>query len=231
MAATKKGAPDKGRAGEIRDDKTSSGKEARRRAILNAAKKIFAEKGFHGTNVSDIVKAVGIAQGTFYLYFDDKRHVFSVLMDEMLNSTMKLLTLKEPQSDFRTVEDIEKAIERMSRPMVKFFDENRDLVKIFFREAQGSALGFDEKIDQFYDRLTQLSSAYFEYARQKGLLHSDASSDIVATMMVGGSEKLLYRWATGKLDMTSEELLQQAAKFGLHALFKTRALTGSGSKA
>ncbi len=209
-----------------RDEKTRSGKEARRRAIINAAKKIFAEKGFHSTNVSDIVKQVGIAQGTFYLYFDDKRHVFSVLMDEMLGASVKLFTVKEPQSEFRTVEDIERSIERMSRPMIKFFDENRDLVKIFFREAQGSALGFDEKIDQFYDRLMRLASVYFEVARTKGLIHSDVNPEIAATMMMGGIEKLLYRWATGRLNLTSEELIHESSRFGLHALFRTRGLSG-----
>lgn len=213
-----------------KDEKARSGKEVRRRAIINAAKKIFAEKGFHSTNVSDIVKAVGIAQGTFYLYFDDKRHVFSAIMDEMLSATVKLLTIREPQSEFRSVEDIEKSIERISRPLVKFFDENRDLVKIFFREAQGSGLGFDEKIDQFYDRLTQLSSMYFEVARKKGLIHTDVNAEIAAVMMLGGSEKLLYRWAIGKLDMTSEELMHQASRFGLHALFRTRSLPSSGGK-
>lgn len=195
---------------------------------MNAARKIFAAKGFHATNVSDIVKEVGIAQGTFYLYFDDKRHVFSALMDEMLANSVRLLTVKEPQSEFRTVEDIERAIERMSRPMVKFFDENRDLVKIFFREAHGSALGFDEKIDQFYDRLVQLSSVYFEVARKKGLVHGDVDPSIAAIMMIGGLEKLLYRWANGRLELTSEELLHQVSMFGMHALFRTRALPAGG---
>ena len=47
-------------------------REARRAALVSAAATVFAQRGVANTAVSDIVKAGGVAQGTFYLYFDSK---------------------------------------------------------------------------------------------------------------------------------------------------------------
>ncbi len=47
-------------------------REARRAALVSAAAIVFARRGVANTAVSDIVKAAGVAQGTFYLYFDSK---------------------------------------------------------------------------------------------------------------------------------------------------------------
>jgi AcrR family transcriptional regulator len=47
-------------------------REARRAALVSAAATVFAQRGVANTAVSDIVKAAGVAQGTFYLYFDTK---------------------------------------------------------------------------------------------------------------------------------------------------------------
>ncbi len=44
--------------------------------ILDAAFDLFSEKGFHGTNSNEIAKKAGVAIGTFYAYFPDKKPVF-----------------------------------------------------------------------------------------------------------------------------------------------------------
>ncbi len=47
-------------------------KEQKREAILDAAIRVFAEKGFHGSRISDVAKEAGVAEGTIYLYFKNK---------------------------------------------------------------------------------------------------------------------------------------------------------------
>lgn len=57
--------------------------EARRGDLISAARKVFAEKGVANSAVSDIVKAAGVAQGTFYLYFKTKNDLVNALVDQM----------------------------------------------------------------------------------------------------------------------------------------------------
>lgn len=68
---------------------TSARSKADRRAeILSAARKVLAQKGFHETNVSDIVAKAGVSQGTFYLYFSSKASLISALNAELLNGIL-----------------------------------------------------------------------------------------------------------------------------------------------
>jgi len=56
---------------------------ARRAELVSAAAAVFAERGVTNTAVSDIVKAAGVAQGTFYLYFATKDDVLLAVVEQM----------------------------------------------------------------------------------------------------------------------------------------------------
>jgi AcrR family transcriptional regulator len=49
---------------------------------MEAGIAVFAEKGYQRTKVSDVARRAGVAQGTFYLYFDSKKSLFLSLLDE-----------------------------------------------------------------------------------------------------------------------------------------------------
>jgi AcrR family transcriptional regulator len=57
-------------------------RDARRAELTAVAVSVFAERGVANTAVSDIVKAAGIAQGTFYLYFDTKDDIVMAVVDQ-----------------------------------------------------------------------------------------------------------------------------------------------------
>lgn len=60
---------------------TASQKEQRRRLILDAAKRIFAAKGFAAATLKDIVEEAGMSRGWIYLYFQTKEEIFEALLD------------------------------------------------------------------------------------------------------------------------------------------------------
>ncbi|TAL37834.1 MAG: TetR/AcrR family transcriptional regulator [Spirochaetes bacterium] len=47
-----------------------------RERILKAAERLFAKKGYHGTNSNEIAAAAGVSTGSFYAYFPDKKLLF-----------------------------------------------------------------------------------------------------------------------------------------------------------
>jgi len=57
--------------------------EATRQRVLEAAERVFGDRGYHGTSVTEITKAAGVAQGTFYLYFRGKKEIYLDLVDEV----------------------------------------------------------------------------------------------------------------------------------------------------
>ncbi len=57
-------------------------KEESRRKLLDAARDLFIQKGYHDTRPQDIAKLAGVGHGTFYLHFTDKRACFLAFVDE-----------------------------------------------------------------------------------------------------------------------------------------------------
>lgn len=57
-------------------------KASNRQAIIDAARRVFAELGYGATTVRDIIRATDLASGTFYNYFKSKEEVFQALQDE-----------------------------------------------------------------------------------------------------------------------------------------------------
>ena len=60
------------------------GGPAKRDRILRAAIKIFSQKGFFNSKVSDIAQAAGVADGTIYLYFKNKDDLLISLFEEKM---------------------------------------------------------------------------------------------------------------------------------------------------
>src|SRR5258708_31188538 len=58
----------------------------RRQKILQHARDVFARRGYHAAKIEEIVATAGIARGTFYLYFDDKRAIFEEIVDRTIAS-------------------------------------------------------------------------------------------------------------------------------------------------
>jgi AcrR family transcriptional regulator len=77
--------------------------KARRNQILDAATKVFAEKGFHPTTIKDIAKEAGIADGTIYNYFDNKTALMIGIFDRLNESDKRVEDFaKFTEVDFRS---------------------------------------------------------------------------------------------------------------------------------
>jgi AcrR family transcriptional regulator len=66
---------------------TSKGRQTRQ-AIEQAARKLFAERGFHGTTLADITSAAGKSPAVFYRYFDDKEDLLAALAESFLHEVV-----------------------------------------------------------------------------------------------------------------------------------------------
>jgi AcrR family transcriptional regulator len=107
-------------------------REARRAQLVSAAATVFTERGVGSATVGDIVKAAGVAQGTFYLYFDSKDDAvlavaerFGDVMIEGIERAVaapdsdaveKLLALRDVFDDSATLADAAELVEIMHHP-------------------------------------------------------------------------------------------------------------------
>jgi AcrR family transcriptional regulator len=70
-----------------RDTFTAKGHQTRE-AIERAARKLFAERGFHGTTLADITSAAGRSPAAFYRYYADKEDLLAVLAESFLRDVV-----------------------------------------------------------------------------------------------------------------------------------------------
>ena len=66
----------------VRMGKRARAKEANRRAILDAARVVFARIGYEAANIRDIIRETNLASGTFYNYFKSKEEVFEAIAND-----------------------------------------------------------------------------------------------------------------------------------------------------
>lgn len=74
---------------------------ATRQALEDAARTLFAQRGFHGTTLADITAAAGKSTAVFYRYFTDKEDLLTALAEDFL-SELADLPSAGPEDDFFT---------------------------------------------------------------------------------------------------------------------------------
>ncbi len=85
--------------------------DERRRELVRAARELFVEKGYEATAVSDIVRKVGAAQGTFYWYFSSKQDALLAVHREMMEEVMTLVRAIVASESLTALEKLRHAYE------------------------------------------------------------------------------------------------------------------------
>jgi len=65
-----------------REKPDTSLESAKRRQILDGARRVFLADGFDGASMNDIARVAGVSKGTLYVYFDSKEALFEALIRE-----------------------------------------------------------------------------------------------------------------------------------------------------
>jgi AcrR family transcriptional regulator len=143
-----------------------AGKEQRREAILAAAKRVFAKKGFHATTVADVAKAAKISYGSIYWYFESKDALFHGLMDSeelALRSHIDAAMGGMPPGAGG-----EEIFRIGVRATFDFFEADRDAVKLLFRDALVLDGPFDRHLAGIYEGFIGDIETTIESAQKSG---------------------------------------------------------------
>src|SRR5271156_4265462 len=109
-------------------------KAERRQQILNHARDVFAKRGYHAAKIDEIVAAAGVARGTFYLYFEDKRAIFEEIVDRTIARIGMAILRVDPKDKARTVDA---QIRENIRRVVELLLEDHATTKILLSDALG----------------------------------------------------------------------------------------------
>ncbi len=164
-------------------------RDRRSEQLLEAARQVFAKKGYHAATVDDITRAAGVAKGTFYLYFGEKPAIFYELIHRFFELVTKLG--RSVSQDAQTPADYYQQVERAATALTELFRDNRDLVRLVYRES----MGLDDKLEQmvrdFYRGLAKVEADNIRLGMSLGLFREDLEPMVVAYAHIGLIERVL----------------------------------------
>ena len=125
--------------------------EQRRGDILDAATRVFAEKGIQSATIADITHAAGVAKGTFYLYFDSKDQLVGALKAKMVDDI-----LAHSSGLYAQVgrEDWWALVDTFAESYVDFMLEHREMCQIMAQE--GISPESDPAFAECYARIDEM---------------------------------------------------------------------------
>ncbi len=152
----------------------------RRAQLLACAREVFAERGYHGASIDDVIRAAGVARGTFYNYFDSKRAVFQVVLEDLFEVIWSSISSIEVNGATSVSDQIECNV----RSLCFTLDDSRDHLRILFNEAAGLDSESDAALASFYDKSHARLSLAFRNGQALGFV-VERDPDVLALCTIG----------------------------------------------
>jgi TetR/AcrR family fatty acid metabolism transcriptional regulator len=176
----------------------------KRERILAAAISVFAQKGFYATRVSEIAKAAGVADGTIYLYFENKEDVLVSIFRDRIGQLVEVL-----KKEIAEAETVEEQIRRIVELQLGLLEGQRDLAEVVtVNLRQSSSLLKQYAVPLFRDYLDVIAGVIAE-GQEQGAFRKDLNPKIAARALWGGLDGIALTWALTDPDPTK---LRKAAQ-------------------
>jgi TetR/AcrR family transcriptional regulator, fatty acid metabolism regulator protein len=179
----------------------------KRRAILDAAVRVFARQGFHTCRVSDIADEAGVAYGLVYHYFPSKDEVLNTLFLERWDVLLSAIVELDAQ-DIPAREKLHAIVSFI----VDSYRHDPELMKVIIVEVTRAANTFGQthlaKIREAYE----LIAGIVRKAQDRGEFKPGVTPEFAAMAFYGAIEQVLTGWIFAVLP-TGEVDFEQAKRF------------------
>jgi TetR/AcrR family transcriptional regulator, fatty acid metabolism regulator protein len=158
----------------------------KRALILEAAVKTFADKGFHGTRVSDIAQEAGIAYGLIYHYFKNKEEILNAIFREKWDIFLQIL-----RSIDRDNRDLRSKLQAIAG---FFFDSYRqlpELMEVLVLEILHSSRFLEDKNLEAFQEAFHIMDAIFRQGQEQGTVAGDVDPRVASLIFLGSIETTL----------------------------------------
>lgn len=188
-----------------------------RQRILDAARAVFAEKGFGKATAEEISTKAGVGYGTFYLYFSDKRQALHTILSDVDDKLYQLG--EENVAKYRSGLG---ALATIKATIGSFFDnfrDNADILKICM-ELSATDPDFKQQHDEVRGRLTRRMKDHLIKGLELGNARK-VNSEIASVALAGLIETIANEWFFDNKDWDREEVINTVSKLYFNAVVKS----------
>ncbi|WP_209972598.1 TetR/AcrR family transcriptional regulator [Paenibacillus eucommiae] len=163
---------------------------------MDVALKLFAQKGYPNTKISEIVAAANVAQGTFYWYFKSKQEIVIQLIAEGQESLLKVIS-QGYRKQGGTVEDMVQASTQLMNDLLNFAESNRHLMALLFIEGKSGDEAIRKATTEVLVAIEQAFRRNIERAVELNMLPNTIDIPLRASILAILIEGMISRWLFG----------------------------------
>ena len=170
--------------------------------IIEAAARVFAQKGYAGSSVADIAVKAEIGKGTIYAYFDSKEDLFFAVFEWFMLQTGTAAKVSVSHLGGSATQ----RLEVLSDSIMGMWDEIQDVFTLtieFWAASSSSQIRdrFKEAFRRLYNEFRGLVVALIRDGIERGEFRSDVDSASIAAALVGTWDALFIQaWFEKKFD-------------------------------
>jgi len=161
----------------------------KRKAILQAAIEVFAQKGFHRSRVADIARRAGVADGTIYLYFASKDDILITIFEEKMTEL-----LREARKAIDDVSDPRDKLQRFAEFHMSQVEENRDFSSVFQVELRLSNKFMKEYAPRRLREYLDIIGDIVREGQDHGVFRKDSNPIVVRRAFFGALDEIAMQW-------------------------------------
>ncbi|MGI8638724.1 MAG: TetR/AcrR family transcriptional regulator [Pyrinomonadaceae bacterium] len=165
----------------------------KREAILRAAIKVFAQKGYFNSKVADIAGEAGIADGTVYLYFKSKDEILHSIFDRAMENF-----ISEGKREIAEIEEPDKRLRRIAELHLEKLGADRDLAIVFQVELRGSTKFMEEFSAAGFADYLDIIRQTIEEGQKTGVFRTDLKPIVCAKILYGALDEMVTNWILSK---------------------------------
>lgn len=159
------------------------------RQIIDAAVKVIAENGYHGSQVAKIAKQAGVADGTIYLYFKNKDDILVSVFQEKMGEFIEKISERidiENRADDKLLKLIEMHFLQL--------ENDHDLAVVTQLELRQSDIELRTQINQVLKSYLKVLDAIIQEGIEDRIFHPDLNIRLVRQMIFGTLDEIVTNW-------------------------------------
>jgi TetR/AcrR family fatty acid metabolism transcriptional regulator len=179
----------------------------KREAILRAAVKVFARKGYFNSKVADIASEAGIADGTVYLYFKSKDEVLRSVFDRTMEDF-----ISEGRDQLSVIHAPQEKLRWLAHFHLRKLGADRNLAIVFQVELRGSTKFMEEFSEKGFRDYLDVIRRVIEEGQSRKEFRQDINPKTAAKIFYGALDEMVTNWILSKKSYPLEPFADEVLK-------------------
>jgi TetR/AcrR family fatty acid metabolism transcriptional regulator len=157
--------------------------------IIEAATKVFAKKGFYQSKISEIAKEANVADGTIYIYFENKDDILISLFEEQMKAVIDNM-----EAQLSGIDDPAKRLERFASTHLDLIEKNQDMAEIIQVELRQSGKFMKEYKNEKFMQYLDIIEDIIGEGQKRGIFKKDVIPKVAKRAFFGALDEVSRFW-------------------------------------